>query len=76
VLRTLNDKFPAKLFRDHLKAADVTRPRLFADTATLLQVNFRSLRDSGITWLALAGLDVGKLQRGRVMRTCRRRART
>lgn len=63
VLGELNDKFRAKQFRRHLRAAGVTRPRLFAETATLLQVDFRSCRDTGITWLALAGLDVAKMQR-------------
>jgi hypothetical protein len=50
-LRTLSDKFRAKLFRDHPRIAKVTRPRLFADTP-LRQVDFRSCRDTGITWLA------------------------
>jgi integrase len=63
VLGELNDKFRAKQFRDHLRLAGVTRARLFADTVTLLPIDFRSCRDTGITWLALAGLDVGKIQR-------------
>jgi integrase len=63
VLGELNDKFRAKQFRAHLKRADVTRRRLFTETATLLQVDFRSCRDTGITWLALAGVDVAKMQR-------------
>lgn len=63
VLGKLNDKFRAKQFRDHLRAAGVTRPRLFEETATLLQIDFRSCRDSGITWLALSGLDVAKIMR-------------
>jgi|CZKU01.1.fsa_nt_gi hypothetical protein len=28
-----------------------------------MMVNFRSWRDTGITWLALAGVDVAKMQR-------------
>jgi hypothetical protein len=28
-----------------------------------MKVNFRSRRDTGITWLALAGVDVAKMQR-------------
>lgn len=63
VLGTLNDKFRAKQFREHLLVAGVTRSRLVADTPTLLPVDFRSCRDTGITWLALSGLDVGKMQR-------------
>jgi hypothetical protein len=31
--------------------------------ATLLKVDFRSCRDTGITWLALAGVGVDKMQR-------------
>ncbi len=63
-LRTLNDKHRAKQFREHLRVAGVTRPRLFAETATLLlQVDFRSCRDTGITWLALAGVELARMQR-------------
>jgi hypothetical protein len=42
----------------------VTRPGLLTNTATTMAVNFRSCRDSGITWLALSGLDVARIQRG------------
>lgn len=28
-----------------------------------MHVGFRSWRDTGITWLALAGIDVAKIQR-------------
>jgi integrase len=63
ILGEVGDKFRAKLFRDHLRAADVTRPRLFADTLTLRPVDFRSLRDTGITWLALSGLSLHAMQR-------------
>jgi hypothetical protein len=63
VLADLNDRYRAKQFRDHLRIAGVTRPRLFTETATLLQVDFRSCRDTGITWLALAGIGVDKMQR-------------
>jgi hypothetical protein len=54
-LRTTNDKFRAKQLREHLKRADVTRARLEADTLTLRPIDFRSCRDTGITWLALPG---------------------
>ena len=54
-LRTLNDKFRAKQLREHLELAGVTRARLKADTLTLRPVDFRSCRDTGITWLALPG---------------------
>jgi integrase len=64
VLAELNDKFRAKQLRAHLRLADVTRERLFAETPTLLPVNFRSCRDSGITWLALAGVPL-QVMKGR-----------
>lgn len=51
------------MLRDHLRAAGVTRARLYADNATAMPVSFRSFRDTGITWLALAGVDVIKMQR-------------
>lgn len=46
-----------------LRAAGIERPRLFESTATTMAVNFRSLRDSGITWLALAGVDSTRMLR-------------
>ena len=49
--------------REHLALAKVTRKRLTENTATTMGVNFRSWRDTGVTWLALAGLDVAKMQR-------------
>ena len=63
VLGTVNDKFRAKLFREHLARAGVKRARLSTDTLTLMGVNFRSCRDSGITWLALAGVPLAAAQR-------------
>ncbi len=58
-LRTMNDKFRAKQLRDaHLPLADVTRARLTADTLTLRPVDFRSCRDTGITWLSLPGVPL------------------
>ena len=49
--------------RQHLRLAGVTRPRLTENTATTMHVGFRSWRDTGITWLALAGVDVARIQR-------------
>ena len=63
LLRKVNDKFRAKALREHLAVAGLTRPRLTADTATLLPVIFRSMRDSGITWLCLAGVRLEAAQR-------------
>jgi integrase len=62
-LRTLNENKIAGRFRDHLKLAGVQAPRLFTDSSTHMSVNFRSCRDTGITWLALAGVDIAKIQR-------------
>jgi integrase len=53
----------AKTLRGHLEIAKVTRPRLTENSATTMHVGFRSWRDTGITWLALAGVDVAKMQR-------------
>jgi integrase len=61
-LGQLNDKFRGKQLREHLKKAKGTRPRLTEDTATLLPVNFRSCRDTGITWLALAGVGINVIK--------------
>jgi integrase len=53
----------AKTTRAHLRLAKVTRPRLYENTPTTMHVGFRSWRDTGITWLALAGVDIAKIQR-------------
>ena len=46
-----------------LLAAGVKRAELHASTKTHVQPNFRSWRDSGITWLAISGLGVDKIMR-------------
>jgi integrase len=51
------------MLHGHLVVAKVDHDRLTLNTATHMPVNFRSLRDSGITWLAVAGIDVVKMQR-------------
>jgi hypothetical protein len=53
----------ARSLRAHLAKAQVTRARLTENTATTMHVCFRSLRNTGIRWLALAGIDVAKIQR-------------
>ncbi len=63
VLGKVNDKFRAKLLRAHLLLASVKRARLTADTLTLRPLDFRSMRDTGITWLALSGLSLHAVQR-------------
>ncbi len=68
----------AELTRRHLKLAGVTRPALYTDTATTVQANFRSWRDSGITWLAMAEVAVERIMRragpddARLREACRR----
>jgi integrase len=53
----------AEGFRAHLKTAGVTRPRLFAKTATAEPCDFRSLRDSAASWWALEGVPLATLRR-------------
>lgn len=43
------------LYRDFLIAASIDAPAFFVETSTHLMIDFRSLRDSGITWRFLAG---------------------
>ncbi len=53
----------AKLWRRHLIAAGITRAELHNTTHTHVRSNFRSCRDSGLTWLALADVDATKIMR-------------
>lgn len=53
----------AERFRQHLENAKVTRPTLHASMRTHVQANFRTCRDSGLTWLAMSGLGVDKIMR-------------
>jgi integrase len=63
LLATLSkERYPINV-RRHLAMAEVNRPRLTENTATTMHIGFRSWRDTGITWLALAGVDVAKMQR-------------
>lgn len=57
------DERVAALFRSHLVMAGVTRARLTADNETEEPVDFRSLRDTYATWLALAGIPDKRIQR-------------
>lgn len=61
--RAVGENKAAGIFRVHLAAADVTASRLLEDSAARMPVGFRSLRDSGITWLALAGVPIQHMQR-------------
>ena len=53
----------ATSFRTYLAAAGVDRPRLTADNATEEPIDFRSLRDTHATWLALGGVSDKIIQR-------------
>ena len=53
----------ANSFRAYLKKAGVRRPRLEADNATEEPIDFRSLRDTHATWLALSGVADKTIQR-------------
>ena len=53
----------AEQWRKHLLVAGVERAELHTSTGTHVQSNFRSCRDSGLTWLALLDLDVAKIMR-------------
>jgi Phage integrase family len=63
IMQGLNENRRAGWMRKHFELAKVDRPRLTEESATTMQINFRSWRDTGITWLALAGIDVAKMQR-------------
>lgn len=52
-----------RIFRAHLQLAGIVRPALHTSTMTMVRASFRSWRDSGLTWLALAGVDVGRIAR-------------
>lgn len=52
----------AKEIRAALLAASVESSRLFDDSRTHEPVDFRSLRDSGITWECLRGTEIGRVQ--------------
>jgi len=63
IMRGLNENRRAGWMRKHFELAKLDRPRLTDEGPTTMMVNFRSWRDTGITWLALGGVDVAKMQR-------------
>jgi hypothetical protein len=63
VLAAFGEDHLAEKFREHLTAAGLDRAELHATTQTHVRANFRSCRDSGITWLAMSGLGVDKICR-------------
>ncbi len=62
-LHVFGEDHLAEVFRKHLQLAGCTRIELHRTTRTHVQSNFRSCRDSGLTWLALSGLGVDKIMR-------------
>ncbi len=60
---TASEDHIAQGFRDHLATANVKRPRLTADNATEEPIDFRSLRDTHATWLAIDGVADKVIQR-------------
>jgi hypothetical protein len=57
------EKSRAGIYREHLQAADVDDATFYIETATHLPIDFRSLRDSGITWRFLASERAEVVQR-------------
>jgi integrase len=49
--------------RRHLMVAGVDREALHKSTTQNVRANFRTWRDTGITWLALAGVDIARIMR-------------
>lgn len=54
VVAATPEKSRAARVREFLRAAGVERAELFVETATHLPIDFRALRDTGITWRFLA----------------------
>lgn len=63
VVAATPEKERAKIYREHLQTADVDHAPFYVETATHLMIDFRSLRDSGITWRFLAGHRAEVVQR-------------
>ncbi|MDX2090367.1 MAG: site-specific integrase [Kofleriaceae bacterium] len=62
-LRSVHRVSVPQIFRAHLQLAGVHRRAMHTSTMTTVRASFRSWRDSGLTWLALAGVDVGRIAR-------------
>ena len=63
VVAATDEYYRAGLFRSFLRAAGVSRAELFAETATHLAIDFRSIRDTGITHRFLRGDRAEVVQR-------------
>lgn len=57
------EKSRAGIYRERLQAAEIDEPAFFVETRTHLMIDFRSLRDSGVTWRFLAGERAEIVQR-------------
>jgi hypothetical protein len=64
IIAATADNGRAEIFRGQLeRLAGVKRLELFEDTPTHERIDFRSIRDSGITWRFLAGHPAHVVQR-------------
>src|SRR5262249_23518023 len=63
IIERAGENKAALILRDHRATAGVTHPRLTESSAPQMPIGFRSWRDTGITWAAIDGVDVYKLQR-------------
>ena len=63
IIAATDEYYRPGLFRSFLKAAGVDRAELYTETGTHLMIDFRSLRDSGITHRFLAGERAEVVQR-------------
>ena len=63
LMQECSERRRAAKMRKHFTIAKIQRARLTEQSATTMQINFRSCRDTGITWLALQGVDLAKMQR-------------
>ncbi len=55
IIAATPEKSRAGIYREHLQTADVDHAPFYVETPTHLMTDFRSLRDSGITWRFLLG---------------------
>jgi len=62
VITMRDQKWWAADLRKHLEAARVTRAALFRNDATCKRLRFHDLRGTGLTWMAVRGDDVLKIQ--------------
>lgn len=63
VMRSVCRTTLPQIFRRHLRVAKIARAALHESTMLTVRANFRSWRDTGITWLAIAGVDVARIMR-------------